>query len=80
MMGGLVVVVAGTLLMAAVAPWISPYASDRPTTVFSSPWQNGGSWAHPLAIDKAIGRDILSRLIWNAAVIDHWLGRLLHCR
>ncbi len=65
--GGLVVVVA-VLLMAAVAPWISPYAPDlTDNSVFLVPpaWQSGGSWAHPLGTD-AIGRDILSRLIYGA--------------
>ncbi len=64
---GLVIVVA-VLLMAALAPWIAPYAPDATdSSVFLVPpaWQEGGSAAHWLGTD-AIGRDILSRLIHGA--------------
>jgi len=64
---GLVIVVA-VLLMAALAPWIAPYAPDATdSSVFLVPpaWQEGGSTAHWLGTD-AIGRDILSRLIHGA--------------
>jgi dipeptide transport system permease protein len=56
------------LLMAAFAPWIAPYAPDlTDNSVFLVPpaWQTGGSTAHLLGTD-AIGRDILSRLIYGA--------------
>ena len=64
---GLVIVV-GVLLMAAFAPLIAPYAPDlTDPSVFLKPpfWQEGGSSAHLLGTD-AIGRDILSRLIFGA--------------
>ncbi len=65
--GGLGVVVL-VLLIALFAPWIAPYAPDlTDPSVFLRPpaWQDGGSSAHWLGTD-AIGRDILSRLIFGA--------------
>ena len=65
--GGLVVVVL-VLLMALFAPLIAPYAPNlTDNAVFLKPpfWQEGGSTAHLLGTD-AIGRDILSRLIYGA--------------
>jgi dipeptide transport system permease protein len=65
--GGLVVVVA-VLLMAAFANVLAPYPPDLTNNAaFLQPpaWQTGGSWAYPLGTD-AIGRDILSRLIFGA--------------
>ncbi len=62
------VIVLGVLLLAALAPWIAPYAPElTDTSVFLVPpaWQAGGSSAHWLGTD-AIGRDILSRLIHGA--------------
>jgi len=64
---GLVFVVA-ILLVAALAPVLAPYPPDLTNNaVFLKPpaWQAGGSWAYPLGTD-AIGRDILSRLIYGA--------------
>lgn len=64
---GLVIVLA-VLLMAALAPWIAPFAPDATdSSVFLVPpaWSTGGSAAHLLGTD-AIGRDILSRLIFGA--------------
>jgi dipeptide transport system permease protein len=61
-------VVGFLLLLALFAPWVAPHAPDTThTAVFLKPpaWQQGGSWAWPLGTD-AIGRDILSRLIWGA--------------
>ena len=66
-MGGLIIVI-GVLLMAALAGVIAPYSpSLTDNTVFLTPpaWQAGGSAAHWLGTD-AIGRDILSRLIYGA--------------
>jgi len=65
--GGLVIVLS-VLLMAALAPWLAPYAPDATDSrVFLVPpaWQTGGTAAHLLGTD-AIGRDILSRLIFGA--------------
>ena len=64
---GLIIVLV-VLLMAAFAPLIAPYPPDATdSTVFLTPpaWQAGGSSAHLLGTD-AIGRDILSRLIFGA--------------
>jgi dipeptide transport system permease protein len=64
---GLVFVIA-VLLVAAFAPLLAPYPPDLTNSAaFLKPpaWQAGGSWAYPLGTD-AIGRDILSRLIYGA--------------
>jgi dipeptide transport system permease protein len=56
------------LLVALFAPWVAPHAPDATNSAaFLKPpgWQAGGSWSNPLGTD-AIGRDILSRLIWGA--------------
>ncbi len=60
-----VVVVLLLALFANVIAPHSPYLTD--STVFLKPpaWQTGGAWAYPLGTD-AIGRDILSRLIFGA--------------
>ncbi|MET0681908.1 MAG: ABC transporter permease subunit [Casimicrobiaceae bacterium] len=65
--GGLAIVVA-VLLTAAFANLLAPYPPDLTNNAaFLQPpaWQEGGSWAYPLGTD-AIGRDILSRLIFGA--------------
>ncbi len=64
---GLVFVVA-IMLVAIFAPILAPHPPDLTNdAVFLKPpaWQAGGSWAYPLGTD-AIGRDILSRLIFGA--------------
>ncbi|MBS0306570.1 MAG: ABC transporter permease subunit [Rubrivivax sp.] len=64
---GLVVVLA-VLAMAALAPWVAPHPPDLTNNAaFLRPpaWSEGGSWRYLLGTD-AIGRDILSRLIWGA--------------
>jgi dipeptide transport system permease protein len=64
---GLVIVVA-VLLMAAFAPLIAPHSPDlTDNAAFLRPpaWAEGGSWSTPLGTD-AIGRDMLSRLIYGA--------------
>ena len=64
---GLVIVIV-VLSMAAFANVLAPYPPDLTNNaVFLKPpaWQAGGSWAYPLGTD-AIGRDILSRLIYGA--------------
>ncbi|MFO1414352.1 MAG: ABC transporter permease subunit [Burkholderiales bacterium] len=56
------------LLTAAFAPVLAPYPPDLTNSaMFLKPpaWQDGGSMAHLLGTD-AIGRDILSRLIYGA--------------
>jgi len=54
--------------VAVFAPLLAPYAYDLrfDKAVLQPPvWQAGGSWAFPLGTD-AIGRDMLSRLIFGA--------------
>jgi dipeptide transport system permease protein len=61
-------VVALLLLLALFAPWVAPHAPDATNSAaFLKPpaWQTGGSWRFPLGTD-AIGRDILSRLMWGS--------------
>lgn len=62
------VIVLGVMLVALLADFIAPYAPDlTDNSVFLVPpaWQAGGSSAHLLGTD-AIGRDILSRLIYGS--------------
>ncbi|CAM5772192.1 ABC transporter permease subunit [Bosea minatitlanensis] len=64
---GLVVIVL-VLLCALFAPLIAPHDPDMTNNaVFLKPpfWQEGGSISYPLGTD-AIGRDILSRLLYGA--------------
>lgn len=64
---GLVVIVL-VLLCALFAPLIAPHHPDLTNNaVFLKPpfWQEGGSLSYPLGTD-AIGRDILSRLLYGA--------------
>ncbi len=61
-------IVLGVLLVALFAPWLAPHAPNiTDNAVFLKPpaWQSGGSWSYPLGTD-AIGRDILSRLMYGA--------------
>ena len=62
------IVIAGLLLAALFAPWLAPHApNETNSSVFLQPpfWRQGGSLQYLLGTD-AIGRDILSRLIWGA--------------
>lgn len=56
--------------LAILAPLLTPYSPTRASLpdVLTPPfWQEGGSWAHPLGTD-ALGRDMLSRLIFGARI------------
>ena len=58
------------VLMALLAPWISPYdpyAQDLANRTVPPLWYEGGSWAHPLGTDP-LGRDYLSRLFYGARI------------
>jgi dipeptide transport system permease protein len=64
---GLIIIVAVTAL-AILAPVVAPHSPIlTDSTAFLRPpvWQQGGSWSFPLGTD-AIGRDMLSRLIYGA--------------
>jgi dipeptide transport system permease protein len=61
-------IVAVLLLLALFAPWVAPHVPDatNPGAFLKPPaWQAGGSTKYLLGTD-AIGRDILSRLIWGS--------------
>ena len=57
-------VLALILLVAILAPWISPH---DPNEVILSQARALPSWAHPLGGDNT-GRDVLSRLIWGTQI------------
>lgn len=64
------VVVVLVALMAIFAPWIAPhdpYRSNLLLRLEPPVWATGGSWTHPFGCD-ALGRDILSRMIYGARV------------
>lgn len=56
------------VLVAAVGPLLLSASPTEPSLIdrLTPPaWQEGGSWAHPLGTD-ALGRDMLSRLVYSA--------------
>jgi peptide/nickel transport system permease protein len=57
------VIVVGTLVAAAVGPWLTadPFVLDLPRRL------SGPTWAHPLGMDE-LGRDVLARLVAGARV------------
>lgn len=58
------------LVMAIAAPWISPHdpnEADLFRRLQPPGWMPGGEWAFPFGCD-ALGRDILSRLIYGARI------------
>lgn len=58
----------GLILIALLAPWLAPHAPDaqfREHFLMPPAWQDGGSAQFLLGTD-AVGRDILSRLIFGA--------------
>jgi peptide/nickel transport system permease protein len=59
---GALVVVAGIVVAAGLAPWVAPYPPNQ--TNFDLLFAHS-SWAHPLGTDQ-LGRDELSRIIWGA--------------
>lgn len=64
---GLVIFLA-ILFLAIFAPWVAPHSpsiQNREMLLLPPVWQSGGSWGHVLGTD-AVGRDILSRLIYGA--------------
>ena len=64
---GLIIVIAVILVavFAGVLAPHSPIAIDNAAYLKPPVWQSGGSWTYPLGTD-AIGRDILSRLMYGA--------------
>lgn len=66
LIGGAILLV--ILLAAIFAPWIAPhdpYAQNLALRMADPVWGPKGTWEHPLGTD-ALGRDMLSRLIWGA--------------
>lgn len=67
---GAALIVLLVTVMAIAAPWLAPhdpYASDLFRRLQPPGWIEGGDWAFPLGCD-ALGRDILSRIIYGARV------------
>jgi dipeptide transport system permease protein len=67
--GGLLVLI-GVVVLAIFAEFIAPYSSIEQFRAFSKlppAWVEGGNWAFPLGTD-ALGRDMLSRLIFGARI------------
>jgi dipeptide transport system permease protein len=60
----IVVVITLAILAPVVAPH-SPILTNNAAFLRPPAWQQGGSWSYPLGTD-AIGRDMLSRLIYGA--------------
>lgn len=68
LIGAVIIVV--IVIGAITAPWIAPHdpQSQSLAARFTPPvWQEGGTWTHPLGTD-ALGRDLLSRLIYGARI------------
>jgi len=64
---GLVIIVA-VVVLAILAPVVAPHSpvlTNNAAFLRPPVWQQGGSWTFPLGTD-AIGRDMLSRLIYGA--------------
>lgn len=62
-------------LAAIFAPWIAPhdpYAQNLSLRLADPIWGAKGTWEHLLGTD-ALGRDVLSRLIWGAR-LSLWIG------
>jgi ABC-type dipeptide/oligopeptide/nickel transport system permease subunit len=60
----------GFLVMAIFAPWIAPHDPNEPDLfrrLIPPVWMEGGDWSYPLGCD-ALGRDILSRIIYGTRV------------
>ena len=60
----------GFLVMAIFAPWIAPHDPNEPDLfrrLIPPAWMEGGDWTYPLGCD-ALGRDILSRIIYGTRV------------
>lgn len=58
------------VLIALFAPFIAPHDPDEPDLfrrLLPPAWMEGGEWAYPLGCD-ALGRDILSRIIYGSRV------------
>ena len=63
-------VAGGFALLALFAPWIAPHDptdGDLLRRLQPPGWMDGGEWAYPLGCD-ALGRDILSRIIYGTRV------------
>jgi ABC-type dipeptide/oligopeptide/nickel transport system permease subunit len=64
------VVLAAFLLAALLAPWLAPHdpaAGSLLRRLQPPGWMEGGEWIYPLGCD-ALGRDVLSRVLYGARV------------
>jgi len=58
------------VVMAVFAPWIAPHDPNEPDLfrrLMPPAWMEGGDWTYPLGCD-ALGRDVLSRIIYGSRV------------
>jgi len=65
-----VAIVGTVLLLAVLAPWLSPHGfadQDLLRSLQPPAWVAGGDWGYPLGTDR-LGRDLLSRLLYGARV------------
>lgn len=56
------------VVAAVFAPWLAPHSGSHVELIarlLPPAWEKGGSWTYPLGTD-ALGRDVLSRLIYGA--------------
>lgn len=63
-------VLAAVVLMALLAPWISPVDPNLQRLdqrLLPPVWAPGGVWPHVLGTDH-LGRDVLSRIVWGSRV------------
>jgi dipeptide transport system permease protein len=74
---GVVVCIVALALLADLLPLYSPIEQYRDVTKMPPVWTAAGSWSHPLGTD-ALGRDMLSRLIFGAR-ISLFIGLSVMC-
>ena len=62
-------IVGAVLLIAVLAPWLSPhsYADQDLLKSLQPPGWRSGDWSYPLGADR-LGRDLLARLMFGARV------------
>ena len=59
------ILIALVVVVAAVGPWLAPYAPDDQSAMLSFAARGGPSWAHPFGTDRN-GYDVLTRVIYGA--------------
>jgi ABC-type dipeptide/oligopeptide/nickel transport system permease subunit len=59
------VLIAVVVLVAAIGPWLAPYAPNDQSAMLGFATRGAPSWAHPLGTDRN-GYDVLTRVIYGA--------------